>query len=76
MRAARMSVIQSLRRLTNIAWLEARQLNEVADALMVSRVAKRGIIFDEKVSSESALILLSGPPASPAAIARAIAYWS
>lgn len=60
MRAARRSLIQSLRRLTNISWLKPRQLNEVADALMVSRVAKRGIIFDEKVSSESAFILLSG----------------
>src|SRR6266478_9371682 len=60
MHAARASGIRKLRGLKNISWLTSRQLNRVADALTISRVEKRGIIFDEKDSPESAYILLSG----------------
>jgi hypothetical protein len=35
-------------------------LTRLANALMMSRVEKRGIIFDEKHSPESAYVLLSG----------------
>ena len=60
MRAVRMSGIRRLRGLKNISWLTAHQLNRLADALVTSRVEKRGIIFDEKHSTESAYVLLSG----------------
>ena len=49
-----------MRGLKNISWLTSRQLSKLADALTLSRVEKRGIIFDEKHSPESAYILLSG----------------
>ena len=60
MRAVRVSGIRRLRELKNISWLTSRQLNRLADALTMSRVEKRGIIFDEKHSPESAYVLLSG----------------
>jgi len=60
MRAVRVSGIRRLRGLKNISWLTSRQLNRLADALKMSRVKKRGIIFDEQHSSEPAYILLSG----------------
>src|ERR1019366_443160 len=60
MRAVRMSGIRRLRGLKNISWLTAHQLNRLADALVTSRVERRGIIFDEKHSTESAYVLLSG----------------
>ena len=60
MRAVRVSGIRRLRGLKNISWLTSRQLNRLADALTMSRVEKRGIIFDEKHSPESAYVLLSG----------------
>src|SRR5246500_3657084 len=60
MRNVRVSEIRRLRGLKNISWLTSRQLNRLGDALMMSRVAKRGIIFDEKHSPESAYVLLSG----------------
>ena len=60
MRAARVSGFRRLRGLKNISWLTSRQLNRLADALMMSRVQKRGIIFDKKHSPESAYVLLSG----------------
>src|SRR6266478_136691 len=60
MHAARASGIRKLRGLKNISWLTARQLNRLADALTMNRVEKRGIIFDEKHSPESAYVLLSG----------------
>jgi CRP-like cAMP-binding protein len=44
----------------NISWLTSRQLNKLADALAVSRVEKRGVIFDDTHSPESAYLLLSG----------------
>jgi CRP/FNR family transcriptional regulator len=49
-----------LRGLKNISWLTSRQLNKLADALVTSRVEKRGIIFDEAKIPESAYVLLSG----------------
>ena len=60
MRAVRESGIRTLRGLKNISWLTSRQLNRLADALMMSRVEKHGIIFDERHSPESAYVLLSG----------------
>src|SRR5271157_1498070 len=60
MRAVQVSGIRRLRGLKNISWLTSRQLNRLADALTVRRVEKRGIIFDEKHSPESAYVLLSG----------------
>src|ERR1700727_1541921 len=60
MRAVRKSEVRTLRGLKNIAWLRAQQLDRLADSLSVSRVKKRGIIFEKKRSSESAYALLSG----------------
>jgi CRP-like cAMP-binding protein len=60
MRVARVSGVRRLRELKNISWLTARQLNRLADALTMSRIKKRGIIFDEKHSPESAYVLLAG----------------
>src|SRR5271154_775834 len=60
MQAKRVSEVPKLRGLKNIGWLRARQLDRLAAALFVSRVKKHGIIFDEKRSSESAYVLLSG----------------
>jgi CRP-like cAMP-binding protein len=60
MRAARVSGVRRLRELKNISWLTSRQLNRLADALTVSRVKKRDIIFDDEHSADSAYVLLSG----------------
>src|SRR6266849_6985410 len=60
MRAVRVSGIRRLRGLKNSSWLTSRQLNRLVDALTLSRVEKRDIIFDEKHSPESAYLLLSG----------------
>jgi len=60
MRAVRVSGIRKLRRLKNISWLTSRQLNRLADALMISRVKKRDIIFNEKRTAKFAYVLLSG----------------
>ncbi len=60
MRAVRTSGIRRLRGLKNISWLSSHQLNRLADALTMSRVEKRGIIFDDEHSHESAYVLLSG----------------
>jgi len=49
-----------LQGLRNISWLTSRRLNRLADALVLTRVKSRGIIFDRKKSPESAYILLSG----------------
>jgi CRP-like cAMP-binding protein len=46
--------------LANISWLTAGQLERVAGALTVTRYEKRGTIFSDKSSSQSAYILLSG----------------
>lgn len=60
MRAVRVSGIRRLRGLKNISWLTSRQLNRLVDALSLSGVKKRDVIFDEKQSPESAYLLLSG----------------
>jgi CRP-like cAMP-binding protein len=60
MRPVRASGIRRLRSLKNISWLTARQLDKLSDALTVSTIEKRAIIFDEKHSPDSAYILLAG----------------
>jgi CRP-like cAMP-binding protein len=60
MRGVKVSGIRRLRGLENISWLTSRQLNRLADALIMSRVEKRGVIFGGKHSPEFAYILLSG----------------
>src|SRR6202158_3734861 len=60
MDAVRASEIRRLRGLKNISWLTPRQLTRLVKALTLSRIEKRGIIFDEKHSPESAYVLLSG----------------
>jgi CRP/FNR family transcriptional regulator len=60
MRAIRVSDIRRLRGLKNISWLTPRHLNRLADALTVTRVGKRGIIFEKRHSPEAAYVLLSG----------------
>ncbi len=60
MRAARVSGVRRLRELKNISWLTSRQLNRLAEALTISRVKRRVVIFDESHSPESAYVLLSG----------------
>ena len=60
MTPVRASGARRLRGLKNISWLTARQLDRVFNALTVSVVEKRAIIFDEKHSHDSAFILLSG----------------
>ncbi len=49
-----------MRGLKNISWLTTRQLDKLSNALTVSVVEKRAIIFDEKHSHDSAFILLTG----------------
>ncbi|HVB55165.1 MAG TPA: Crp/Fnr family transcriptional regulator [Candidatus Acidoferrales bacterium] len=56
----RASEIRRLRGLKNISWLSSRQLNRLAEALKVSHVKKRGVIFDKRRSPEAAYVLLSG----------------
>ena len=60
MNAVRGSGARKLRGLKNISWLTARQLDKLSNALTVSVVEKRAIIFDEKHSPDAAYILLSG----------------
>jgi len=60
MTAARVSARRILESLKNISWLTARQLDKLSNALTVSTVEKRGIIFDEINSPDSAYILLAG----------------
>jgi len=60
MSTARISNARKLRGLKNISWLTARQLDKLYNALTISIVEKRGIIFDEKHTPNSAYILLSG----------------
>lgn len=54
------SGIHRLRGLKNISWLTSRQLKRLEDALTIRRIEKRGIIFGEARTPESAYILLSG----------------
>src|ERR1700751_1017631 len=49
-----------LKELKNLSWLTASQLSKLTKALSASWVDKRGIIFDEKSSPDTAYILLSG----------------
>lgn len=60
MRSVGMSENRRLRGLGNISWLTAGQLTRLADALVISRVRKRAIIFEKTHSPESAHVLLSG----------------
>lgn len=60
MHAVKGSGARKLRGLSNIAWLTPRQLNRLSDALTVSRVERRSIVFDDRQSSDSAYVLLSG----------------
>jgi CRP-like cAMP-binding protein len=60
MTAARSSQFRRLEGLKNISWLTAHQLDKLADALTVSAVEKRAIIFDERDSPDFAYILLAG----------------
>src|ERR1700730_12766691 len=60
MDAVRASEIRRLRGLKNISWLTPRQLTRLVKALTLSRIAKRGIILDEKTSPQSAFVLPCG----------------
>src|SRR5271154_4089261 len=60
MRAARVSGVRRLRELKKISWLTSRQLNRLADALTITRVKRRGIIFDEQHSAETVYVWLAG----------------
>jgi CRP/FNR family transcriptional regulator, cyclic AMP receptor protein len=50
----------SLKGLKNLSWLKASQQRKLANALLVTRVERRGIIFDEGSSTDTAYILMSG----------------
>lgn len=60
MRVVRASGTRRLRGLKNISWLTALQLEKLSNALTVSTIEKRAIIFDEKHSPDSVYILLAG----------------
>ena len=60
MSAVRASSSRRLEGLKNISWLTARQLDKVLDALTVTTLEKRAIIFDEKDSRDLAHFLLAG----------------
>jgi len=60
MSPSRSSNARKLRGLKNISWLTARQLDKLYNALTISIVEKRGIIFDDKHTPNAAYILLSG----------------
>src|SRR5271169_5633357 len=60
MSAVHASSSRRLEGLKNISWLTARQLDKVLDALTVTTLEKRAIIFDEKDSRDLAHILLAG----------------
>ena len=60
MAAARSPSVRKLRGLKNISWLSGRRIDRLAEALNVSTIEKRGIIFDDRHGAESAYILLSG----------------
>jgi hypothetical protein len=51
---------RSLKGLKNLSWLKASQLSELANAMSVSRIERREIIFDEGSATDTAYILLSG----------------
>ena len=60
MSIVRASNARKLRGLKNISWLNTRQLDKLYNALTISIVEKRGIIFDDKHTPDAAYILLSG----------------
>jgi CRP-like cAMP-binding protein len=60
MTPVRQSGARRLRGLKNISWLTKRQLDKLSNALTVSAVERRAIIFDEKHSHDTAFILLAG----------------
>jgi CRP-like cAMP-binding protein len=60
MLGVRASAPLRLEGLKNLSWLTARQFDKLSNALTISTVEKRGIIFDEKHSPDSAYILLAG----------------
>ena len=60
MSAVRASSSRRMGGLKNISWLTARQLDKVLDALTVTTLEKRAIIFDEVSSRDLAHFLLAG----------------
>jgi hypothetical protein len=60
MSTAAVSTLHSLRALKNLSWLTRRRMHKLARALALSRLAKGSIIFDDRNSTDSAYILLSG----------------
>ena len=54
------SATRRLKGLKNLFWLTARQLDKLSGALSISTIERRGIIFDENHSPDSAYILLGG----------------
>jgi CRP-like cAMP-binding protein len=56
----RASQVRKLKGLKNISWLTTRQLNKLAGALSVNGVERRSQIFDERDTSDSVYVLLSG----------------
>jgi len=60
MHPVRASGIRNLQGLKNISWLTAHQLEKLSNALTVSTMEKRAIIFDEKYSPDFTCILLTG----------------
>src|SRR3984957_8042372 len=60
MSSIRRAGIRRLRGLKNLSWLSARKLNQLAAALVVSKVEKREVIITDKSPPEAAYVLLSG----------------
>jgi CRP-like cAMP-binding protein len=60
MSAARAPGARNLRGLKNISWLTTRQLDKLYNALTISTVERRAIIFDERDSPDAAYVLLTG----------------
>jgi hypothetical protein len=51
---------RSLKGFKNLSWLKSSQLSKLANAMSVSRIERREIIFDEGSATDTAYILLSG----------------
>jgi len=60
MRPIRTSGIRNLQGLKNVSWLTAHRLEKLSNALTVSTMEKRAIIFDENNSPDFVCILLTG----------------
>src|SRR5260221_7820658 len=54
------SGVQKLRGLKNLSWLTLPQLKKLTAAMTMSRIEKRGIVFDQKDSLDSAYVLVTG----------------